>query len=312
MWSKFWEKRYIKAHMDILSFWNLKERPFEDLRNPRFYFESEDHREALERLLFLCQNKNMNMGMLTGEIGCGKTMTRTVLETRLEQNQFAVAILPNSNFNFNDLLYDILAQVRFQHVDFSSGAGGGLALRLDKYSLMQRFKAMLEIVHKQERRHLVVIFDEAQQMESPVLEEIKNLTNLNSPNENYITIILVGQPELREKITTFKQIDQRISLRFHLNALDFNNTGRYLRHRLQVAGSAQPNIFTQKAISPLFAFTRGIPREINRVANLAMEMAAALGSREIMEDTICSIIKDLDEHRGCADEADPAGLGQAN
>jgi general secretion pathway protein A len=292
--------------MDYLAFWNIKERAFDDLRNPRFYFESEDHQEALERLSFLCRNKAMNMGMLTGEIGCGKTITRTVLEARLELNEFAVASFPNSNFNSNDLIYGILEQIKLQNIDFSGSGRLDPHLRQDKYGLVKKLEETLEILHGREHRHLVVIFDEAQQMEVPALEEIKNLTNLNSTQANYLTVILVGQPELREKIRGLKQIDQRISLRFHLNTLDRRNTGRYIRHRLQIAGSPQQNIFTQEALEQIYTFTQGIPREINRVAKLSMEMGAAAGQKEISAELTETVIRDLKEQQGfpLEDDAD--------
>ena len=284
--------------MDYLSFWNLKERAFDDLRNPRFYFESEDHLEALERLSFLCHNKAMNLGLLTGEIGCGKTITRTVLEARLELNEFAVVSLPNSNFTFPDLLFQIISQIKLRQIDFSNPLPVSSDMRQDKFALVQHFQSLLEILHGQEQRHLVIIFDEAQQIETPVLEEIKNLTNINTPNTNYLTIILVGQPELREQISRLKQIDQRIALRFHLNTLDLRNTGRYIRHRLQIAGSVQPNIFTQEALEHIFQYTQGIPREINRMAKLSMEMGVSTGKMELGPEIVKVIIQDLQEQRG--------------
>jgi general secretion pathway protein A len=284
--------------MDYLTFWNLKERAFDDLRNPRFYFESEDHLEALERLSFLCHARTMNLGLLTGEIGCGKTITRTVLETRLELNEFAVASFPNSNFSFPDIVFEILSQVKLRQIDFSSIRPPGEELRQDKYRLIQKFRELLEVLHNQEQRHLVIIFDEAQQVEDSVLEEIKNLTNINLVHANYLTVLLVGQPELREKISRLRQIDQRISLRFHLNTLDLRNTGRYLRHRLQIAGSPRPNIFSPDACQLIFQFTQGVPREINRVAKFSMELAAANNQPEISPDLVAAVVRDLQDQRG--------------
>ena len=125
--------------MDFLSFWHLKERPFDGVRNPRFFFESEDHLEALERLFFLCRDKTMNIGLLTGEVGCGKTLTWTVLENRLDPKEFSVACFPNSHFDFNDLLFNLLGQIKFQRPDLSAWPPPDPGLRADKFGLMASF-----------------------------------------------------------------------------------------------------------------------------------------------------------------------------
>jgi general secretion pathway protein A len=142
----------------------------------------------------------------------------------------------------------------------------------------------------------VLIFDEAQQMAPEVLDEVKNLTNITSETQNFLSIFFVGQPELREKIRTIRQVDQRIFLRFHLNTLDFNNTTKYIQHRLRVAGRNNPGIFTNEAIELIFRSTSGVPREINRLCKLALNYGFAQELEAIDREDIELILDDMRKH----------------
>ncbi len=280
--------------MKYTDYWHLKEKPFEELCNTRFFFESEDHREALDRMLYVVNDRNMNMGLLTGEVGSGKTLTKTVLDSSLSRNQFEVIDFENSSFNFTDLLYDILGRMTFRDTRLAL-MEEERAPRSDKYMLVQQFRQRLETLIYEEKRHLVLIFDEAQQVEEAVLDEIKNLTNLSSPTENFLTIFFVGQPELREKIRRLKQVDQRIFLRFHLNNLDFNGTTKYIQHRLRVGGLEKGTCFTSLAHELIFRYTGGVPREINRLCKLALNYGFAHSLAEIAREDLQVIIDDIEE-----------------
>jgi general secretion pathway protein A len=135
--------------MDFLPYWNLRERPFEATWDTRFYFQSRDHDEALNRLGFLVGEKTMNIGMLTGEIGCGKTLTRAVFSQQLNRNEFEVVTQENSAFGFKDLLGAVLNTLD------PDGKGQ------NKFARCERLKRVAERLHA-EGRHLVLIFDEAQ------------------------------------------------------------------------------------------------------------------------------------------------------
>jgi general secretion pathway protein A len=281
--------------MSYCNYWNLKERPFEELCDTHFFFESEDHREALDRLLYVINDCNMNMGLLTGEVGSGKTITKNVLVSSLPPQNFEVIDFDNSSFGFTDILYDIVKRITFR--DNRLGVlDNELPERHDKYMLMQLFRKKLEKLLYEEKRHLVIIFDEAQQIGDSVLDEIKNLTNISSHIENFMTIFLVGQPELREKVRLLKQVDQRIFLRFHLNNLDFNGSTKYVQHRLRVAGLEKGTIFTSLGYEILFRSTGGIPREINRLCKLALNYGFANDLNEISREDIQVILDDLQEH----------------
>ncbi len=281
--------------MGYVEYWKLKEKPFEELCDTRFFFESEDHREALDRLLYVVNDRNMIMGLLTGEVGSGKTITKNVLTGSLPRHSFEVIDFENSNFSFNDILFDIVRRITFRDSRIAMEEDE-LPPRDDKYLLVQAFRKKLDLLFYQEKRHLVLIFDEAQQVDDSVLDEIKNLTNLSSRTENYMTIFIVGQPELRDKIHRLRQVDQRIFLRFHLNNLDYNGTIKYIKHRLTVAGLENESLFTSLAYEMIFRSTGGIPREINRLCKLALNNGFAQEAREISREDIQLILNDLQAH----------------
>lgn len=271
--------------MDLPSYWNLRERPFETTWDTRFFFQSRDHDEALERLTFLVEEQTMLFGMLTGEIGCGKTLTRAVFSERLEAKKFRVVTQENSAFRFNDLIGSIL-NILEDHTNFGR----------TKFARYERLRQTMERL-RAEGRHLILIFDEAQEMSCATLNELKLLTNLNAAGKNYLTIILVGQPELRDLVAKLPPINQRISLRFHLNALNLNDAGNYLRHRLKVAGHLTGELFSADAIECAFQASGGVPRELNRLAKLALEFAWLQGYTDVPLDAVKAVVKDLQRHR---------------
>jgi general secretion pathway protein A len=122
---------------------------------------------------------------------------------------------------------------------------------------------------------------------------VKNLTNISSETENYLTVFLVGQPELREKIRQLKQVDQRIFLRFHLNNLDYNNSIKYIQHRLRVAGLETGTVFSSLGLERIFRSTAGVPREINRLCKLALTYGFAQNLTEITREDVEVILDDL-------------------
>lgn len=276
--------------------WRLREKPFEELCDTRFFFDSDDHREALDRMLYVVNDRNMNLGLLTSEIGSGKTMTRNVLRGSLPAGDFEVISFENASFPFNDILFDICKRISFRDPRIQL-ADDSAPPRNDKYLLMTAFKKKLETLVYEEKRHLVLIFDEAQQMESAVLDEVKNLTNISSETENYLTIFLIGQPELRDRIAAMKQIDQRVFLRFHLNNLDYNNAVRYIHHRLRVAGLEQGSIFSSLGLEMVFRATGGVPREINRLCKIALAYGFAQNLMEIRREDVELILQDIEKQR---------------
>jgi general secretion pathway protein A len=270
--------------MDLLTYWNLRERPFEATWDTRFYFQGRDHDEALNRLSFLVGEQTMNIGMLTGEIGCGKTLTRAVFTEQLDRNRFHTVTQENSAFGFKDLLGGVL--------NFLDPQGKGQS----KFARCERLRRAAEAIRAQ-NRHLVLIFDEAQEMSPATLSELKLLTNLNGGGQNYLTIILLGQPELRSLIAKLPAIDQRISLRFHLRSLTLDDAHAYLQHRLKVAGHPDGNLFAPETVQRAHEFSKGVPRQLNRFAKLALEYAWLREMRFVESSALETVAQDLNRHQ---------------
>jgi len=275
--------------MRNLKHWKLRDKPFEGSKNIKFFFVSHEHGEALARLRYLIRDGNMGIGVLTGEIGCGKTITRFVLQKMLESTFFEVVSLENSNLPFVDLLAEFIDQIGREPVDL---------WKLSKYELLLRFKKAVRDKIINQGKHLVIFLDEAQQIEYETLDELKNLTNLTSDEGNYLTIILVGQPELRDILNGIPQVDQRVSLRFHLNFLRREEIKGYIVHRLKMAGGASGKIFDQDAVDLIYNESKGVPRRINRICKLALDQGYSIDASQIGKTIVAGIVNDLHRQKG--------------
>jgi len=269
--------------------------PFDSTRDTRYFFPSAGHAEALSRLQFLADDRNMGMGLLTGEIGSGKTLLRTVLHSRLSPESHVRVSIENGLLDFDDLLLEILSQVQSQRLRASDYP--------DRYSRLAAFKRLLTEQVVGRGRHLVILLDEAQQLDLRCLDAIKGLTNISSERQNYLTVILIGQPELRGHLRRIPQVDQRVSLRFHLTALTAEETGEYIRHRLAVAGYRGPFPFDDQALDNLFDASHGIPREINRICKIALEHVLAQDLGRFTGPAIATVVDDLRRQGGLFDAA---------
>jgi general secretion pathway protein A len=272
--------------------------PFENTRDTRFYFPSAGHAEALARLVYLVRDRNMGMGLLTGEIGAGKTLLRTLLHARLAGDEHLRVSLENSLLDFDGLLLEILSQMRGERVQ--------PAEMPDRYTRLAAFKRLLTEQVAALDRHLVILVDEAQQLDLPTLESLKALTNIAAERQNFLTLILIGQPELRARLKQLPQVDQRVSLRFHLTALDRGETGDYVLHRLHAAGYRGEPPVSPAALDLVHQTSRGIPREINRLAKLALEHALTAGLGTIDGDCMALVVDDLRRHGALGDLAGDA------
>ncbi len=268
----------------------LQEQPFDNTRDTNYFFASSGHAEALSRLSFLVEDRNMGIGLLTGEIGCGKTVTRTMLHQQLAKPAHIVVSLENCLLEFDDLLLEIISQLHGERINCNELP--------DRYSRLASFKQALMRQVADSNRHLVILLDEAQQLSPATIESLKSLTNIASERQNFLTLILIGQPELRSTIRQLPQVDQRVSLRYHLNAMSHDETLSYLEHRLQVAGLQGPMPFNTDAVRLLFEASGGVPREINRICKLALEHARTNGLGLLDAAVINSVTDDLRRHGG--------------
>jgi general secretion pathway protein A len=232
----------------------------------------------------------MGMGLLTGEIGAGKTLLRTVLHSRIDAETHVRVSIENSLLGFDDLLLEIISQIKGERLLPTDCP--------DRYSRLSLFKRLLTEQIAGHARHLVILLDEAQLLGRDDLDAIKGLTNIASERQNFLTLILIGQPELRLRLRQLPQVDQRISLRFHLTALSAEETAQYVGHRLEVAGYRGELPFTDEALDLLHRASRGIPREINRIGKIALDQVLTTGDARFTADAVAAVVEDLRRHGG--------------
>jgi general secretion pathway protein A len=234
----------------------------------------------------------MYAGLLSGEIGCGKSITGRVLATSLDPRQFAVVVFENAHFRFAE------------HARRLARAAGLVAEAAKARTVAQVYELVaqsLERLHDRDGRHVVLVFDEAQDLRTDTLADLKRLLNFNDDGRARLTLILMGQPEVRACVQAHPPLEQRISLRFHLGPMSPEDCAGYLRHRLRVAGHPDGSIFLAAAEELLAAECRGVPRELNRLAKLALETARADGAPAIAASHVRAVIDDLRRHGAIAE-----------
>lgn len=266
--------------------WNLQRPPFEAVADPAFFFESQAHGEALARLLYFAADRGMGLAVLTGEIGSGKTMTLAAFRARLPPDRFAVVDSDPANLPFDDILRGAIARL--------SAPDRPRDVPLRTYDLLEEFQRLLRERIQRTGRHLLMILDEAQVLDPATVDQIKGLTNLNAPGRPVLSLVLAGQPELKENLRRLPQVFQRIGMLFHLGYLSREELPSYLAHRLRAAGADQPETFAEECHDPLFAFSRGCPRQINRICKLAVDRACLLKEKVIHATMIRMIADDFE------------------
>jgi general secretion pathway protein A len=261
------------------SYWQLTEPPFDNSPNPKFFYLSPEHEEALVRLVYTVRHRK-GCGMLTGEYGCGKTTLSRALIQRLEAERYEIGLLTNPSWTATDFLREALYQLGVQTQDTG------------KPELLHQLNDVF-FRNFREARDTVIIVDEAQLIDDDaVFEELRLLMNFQTDDRFLVTILLIGSPELATKIRRLKHLDQRITIRYHLNTLDYTHTANYIGHRLRMAGRQTP-IFTEEAMKLIFDFTRGTPREINNLCDVALLVGFTQRVPEIGEKIVAEVIKDM-------------------
>ncbi len=243
-----------------LEYWGLKEKPFENTPDRRFLYPSDNHRDGLQRLLYAIENEK-GCAMLSGEYGCGKTvLVRTVISS-LELDRYEVALINYPFFDRTSFLREVAHQFGRQP---------------EERPRVEVFRDLSQFYYdnvSQGKVNLLII-DEAQIIDDPqVFEELRLILNIQLEDRFLINVLLVGQPELREKIMLYPQLDQRIAIKWHLHRFDHENTAAYIRHRLKVAGSER-ELFSEEALYLVHKIANGVPRRINNVADLCLLEAA--------------------------------------
>ncbi|HEY2676002.1 MAG TPA: AAA family ATPase [Steroidobacteraceae bacterium] len=257
------------------SFFGLSEKPFSITPDPRYLYLSERHAEALAHLLYGI-NESGGFIQLTGEVGTGKTTVVRTLLSRVPHHA-DVAVILNPRVTPLEFLLTICEELG---VTLSDADRGSVKLVVD--ALNRRLLS----AHAEGRR-IIVLVDEAQNLSIEVLEQVRLLTNLETPTQKLLQIILIGQPELRELLdrTDLRQLAQRITGRYHLKPLSREETQGYVRHRLRVAGSAE-EIFTPAALKELHRVSSGVPRVINVACDRALLGAYTQEQRKITSSLV--------------------------
>jgi general secretion pathway protein A len=253
-----------------VSFFGLNEKPFAITPDPRYLYLSERHAEALAHLLYGI-NESGGFIQLTGEVGTGKTTVVRTLLSRVPHHA-DVAVILNPRVTPVEFLLTICEEL---------GIGIEHADRDSVKQMVDALNRRLLAAHADGRR-IIVIVDEAQNLSAEVLEQVRLLTNLETPTQKLLQIILIGQPELRELLdrTELRQLAQRITGRYHLEPLSREETRGYVRHRLRVAGAAE-DIFTPSALGEVHRLAGGIPRVINVTCDRALLGAYTQETRKV-------------------------------
>jgi general secretion pathway protein A len=251
-----------------LAFYGLQEKPFGVTPDPRFLYLAPSHREALAQLVYGIQEKKGFL-VLTGEVGTGKTTLLHALLRRLDAHT-ATAFIFNSTLPFEALLEYALE-------DFGiSKAGESHAQRLIALNtfLIERRRA---------GQNTVLIIDEAQNLLPETLEQVRLLSNFETSTDKLLQILLVGQPELGERLALpgLRQLRQRISLRCRIHPLTADETAEYIRVRLRIAGGRDSGLFTPDAIARISAHAGGTPRIVNALCDHALLIGYADQQRRI-------------------------------
>jgi general secretion pathway protein A len=262
------------------AFYGFKEKPFTLTPDPRYFYPSRAHREALDHLLYGIRERE-GFIVITGDVGTGKTTLCRAILMQLEEGTTTAVIL-NPILSEEELLRAILR-------DFGlTGAGrtkNELVAELNQY-LIQTILA---------GRRAVLIIDEAQNLSHALLEQIRLLSNLETERDKLIQIILVGQLGLLKHLASpeLKQLNQRVSVRYRLKPLTYQETCQYIYHRLMVAGGTTGVSFSTGALRAIYNFSQGIPRLINLAADRALLQGYSDQAREITARRAQAGIKSL-------------------
>lgn len=260
------------------AFYGMKERPFSLIPDPSFLFMSSKHRFAFSMLEYALTGQ-AGFTVITGAIGSGKT---TLIRHLLKRTNRSVnfGVISNTHESFGNLLQWILTAFN---------------ITVNSDDQATRYQAFVRYLIGQfgEGKQTILIVDEAQNLPIESLEELRLLSNINADKDQLLQMILVGQPELLDKLKRpeLVQFAQRISVSYHLSALSYRETKGYIEHRLEVAGG-DAELFSELAVKAVFHFTTGIPRMINSICDMALVYGYAETVSIIDVDTILAVVHD--------------------
>jgi len=261
-------------------FYSLREYPFNITADPAFFFPSARHSDAFSHLIYGIESRK-GIIVVTGEIGTGKTTLCRALLNRLDKNTKTALIL-NPNFSELQLLQLIIKDLGIQTTE------------KNRFALISALNDFL-IKESSLGHNVAVIIDEAQNLKPKQLEHIRLLSNLETEKQKLLQIILVGQPELMDKLNlpSLRQLNQRIAVRYHVLPLERLETKKYILHRLKVAGSNGELNFTAEALEEVFVHSGGTPRLINVICDRALLAGFAAETKTIDERIIRQCVEEV-------------------
>lgn len=265
-------------------FFGIDEPPFRLTPDPRYLFLSAKHREALGHLVYGI-HEGAGFVAITGEIGAGKTtLLRSLLSRADDSTQYAYILNPVLTG------LELMQEINHELGIASTGTRREMLAALNHFLLDQ----------KRRGRRVVVVIDEAQALDGGTLEELRMLSNFETETAKLLQIVLVGQPELRDLLARadLEQLNQRITVRWHLGRLDRAETAKYVAHRVTTAAGGRPRtLFTRGAIGQIYAFSRGVPRLINIVCHRSLLVAFANDRTRVTRRIVRRAIKEIEEPR---------------
>jgi type II secretory pathway predicted ATPase ExeA len=255
-------------------------KPFDKTPNPAFFYKSPLHEEALARLQYGTEERELTL--LTGEIGTGKTLLSRALIDILPENYLPV-LITNPRLSPNQFLKTVAQRLGIESPSY---------FRID---LLDQINGALYGLYEEDLCPVIII-DEAQLIPSrSTFEEIRLLTNFQLDDANLLSLVLIGQPELRKRFKSgnFEALSQRIGIRYHLGPIGREDTGKYIVHRLQTAQGDQ-GIINDEAVDMIYRYSGGLPRVINNIAANALLLGFSRDFLNIGPDIILDVVEDLD------------------
>jgi general secretion pathway protein A len=263
------------------AFFGFKENPFSLSPDPAFFYRSEQHEEALANLVYGVQARK-GFIVLTGEVGTGKTTMLECLRDYLETQYIEFAFIFNSRIT-SDQFFEMIAY------DLNLPCS-----RISKTEVLFALNQLL-VEQAQDARTVVLIVDEAHNLEWEVLEEIRLLGNLENRNGKLLQIVLAGQPEFDRKLDApnLRQLKQRIVLRYSLEPFTLRDAVEYMQSRLERAGMPDQTVFPEKLMAEIHLRTQGIPRVINAICDNLLLTAFALEQKICTVEMLDEVCRDM-------------------
>lgn len=259
--------------MSYEQFYGLREQPFSNTPDPRFYFDIVQHSEVIVRLMHAVTTMK-GLAVVVGDIGTGKTTLARRMLDQLQDEYYesALLVIIHAAITSEWFLRKIALQLGVEGVSEEKVA-----------LLSQLYQRLLKIYEA--GRKAVVLIDEANMLQrKEIMEELRGLLNLEIPGSKLITFLLFGLPEMEEHLSLDQPLAQRVALRCRLSSLTQETTKAYLRHRLKVAGATR-DLFTEESMDLIHHFSRGIPRLINTLGDNAL-LEGYLLKREVIEPAV--------------------------